>query len=74
MCQCGGKTVFHSTSRFLLESFLCPAYAVHAKRRFLAMKTKIRLWDALMLAIMLFIGMSWMWMVINGVYLVDFEF
>ena len=38
------------------------------------MKTKIRLWDALMLAIMLFIGMSWMWMVINGVYLVDFEF
>ena len=38
------------------------------------MKMKIRLWDALMLAIMVFIGLSWLWMVINGVYLVDFDF
>jgi hypothetical protein len=38
------------------------------------MKMKIRLWDAMMIAIMLFVGLAWMWMVANGVYLVDFEF
>lgn len=38
------------------------------------MKTKIRLWDALMFALIVFIGLSWLWMVLNGVYLVDFEF
>jgi len=38
------------------------------------MKTKIRLWDALMVAIFITIGLCWMWCVSNGVYLVDFEF
>ena len=36
------------------------------------MMKKIRVWDCLMLALLLVVGLSWMWMVANGVYLVDF--
>ena len=35
------------------------------------MKMKIRVWDCLMLSIIVVVGLGWMWMVANGVYLDD---
>lgn len=35
------------------------------------MKTKIRLWDAFMFAVMSVIGLAWLFMVLNGIILED---
>lgn len=34
-------------------------------------KIRVRVWDCLMLSIFIVVGLSWMWMVLNGIYLDD---